>query len=108
MSTHGQETSLCPPCQVEICTPIQVDICTQCQVEENDGTFFISGTFRVRAAVASSPAELDQLIELADQIGQAIKQTVAVTSLEVADRRVAHFLQETMNRDFGLQVRAWK
>ena len=34
MSTHAQDISLCPPCQVDICTPSQVDICTQCQAEE--------------------------------------------------------------------------
>ncbi|MCL2118331.1 MAG: hypothetical protein FWH27_07900, partial [Planctomycetaceae bacterium] len=57
---------------------------TQCQAEENHGTFFISGTFRVQADIASSAGELDQLIDLADRIGQAVKQTAAVTSLEVA------------------------
>jgi hypothetical protein len=35
------------------------------------------------------------LIDLADRIGQAIKPTVAVTSLEVADQRIAQFTQET-------------
>jgi hypothetical protein len=45
-------------------------IFTPCQVDATDGSFFLSGAFRVRADFVSSSDELNQRIEFADPSGE--------------------------------------
>lgn len=67
---------------------------TDCKALEQNGSFLIVGSFRVRADIVPSAEELDRIVELADQIGDFIKRNIATTTLEQADRRAARLAQE--------------
>ena len=66
----------------------------QCKVEDIDGTLQLIGTFAVPYDIASSAGELNEIIALADQIGQVLKQNIALAALQHADRRAARLAQE--------------
>jgi len=66
----------------------------QCKVEDIDGTLHLTGTFALRYDIASAASELNDIIELADQIGQVLKQEIALAALKHADSRAAQLAQE--------------
>jgi hypothetical protein len=66
----------------------------RCKVESIDGTLHLTGTFAVRYDIASSASELDDIIDLADHIGQVLKQQSALAALEYADQQAARLAQE--------------
>jgi hypothetical protein len=67
---------------------------TSCTANELEDCFHITGSFDIRVSLASSPDELDEIIALADHVGQLVKQNVATTTLERADQRAAALAQE--------------
>ena len=64
-----------------------------CKVGD-DGVLHLVGAFAVRAAIASTTGELDQIVDLADHIGQLLKQKIATVTIECADQRAAQLVQE--------------
>lgn len=62
---------------------------TDCKVVEINGSRHFTGTFAVQTDIPSSPAELDQIIDISTQIGRKVQQTVAITSIEHADGQIA-------------------
>ena len=66
---------------------------TDCKVGD-DGTLYLIGAFAVRADIAPSADELDQIVALGDHIGQLLKQKIATTTIECADQRAAQLAQE--------------
>ena len=67
---------------------------TDCKVADHDGFLLLTGTFSVRADIVPSAEELDQIIDLADQIGQFLKRNIATTTIEHADQRAARLAQD--------------
>jgi hypothetical protein len=67
---------------------------TDCKVNERDGCLHLTGSFNVRADIAPSVSELDQIVDLADHIGQLLKQQIATATIREADRRAAKLAQE--------------
>lgn len=66
---------------------------SDCNVIESDGSILLEGSFRVKVALDPSLNELDQIVELADAIGQLLKANIATNTLEHADKRAAHLAQ---------------
>ena len=64
-----------------------------CKVDEN-GYFHLTGSFDVRANIAPSESELDQIVDLSDQIGQRVKQIIATATIQEADQRTAGLAQD--------------
>ena len=64
-----------------------------CIVDEN-GYFHLTGSFDVRAPIAPSESELDQIVDLSDQIGQRIKLTIATATIQEPDQRAAGLAQD--------------
>jgi len=74
--------------------PIQsTPFSSHCKVDDIDGCLHLTGSFAVRIDIVPSPDELDQLVDLADDIGQRLKQQIAVTAIEHADQRAASLAQ---------------
>jgi len=65
-----------------------------CKVENIDGTLRLTGSFDIPYSIAHAASELDDIIDLADQIGQVLKQNIALAALEHADRQAARLAQE--------------
>ena len=63
-----------------------------CKVDDN-GYLHLTGSFAVRAAIAPICGEIDQIVDLADHIGQLLKQQIAVVTIQEADRRAAQLAQ---------------
>ena len=66
---------------------------TDCKVGE-DGSLHLIGAFAVRADIAPSADELDQIVALGEHIGQLLKQKIATVTIECADQRAAQLAQE--------------
>jgi hypothetical protein len=66
----------------------------QCKVEDIDGTLRLIGSFDVPYNIAASANELDEIIALAEHIGQVLKQNIAIAALEHADQQAARLAQE--------------
>ena len=76
-------------------TPNQsIPFSAQCKVENIGGTLQLTGTFSLPYDIASTASELNDIIDLADQIGQVLKQEIAVTALQHADSQSARLAQE--------------
>jgi len=67
--------------------------CVDCKVDDN-GCLHLTGSFDVRVDIAPSTSELDQIVDLADHIGQRLKQHIATATINEADRRATRLVQE--------------
>jgi len=65
-----------------------------CKVDDIDGTFHLTGSFAIPYALAATASELDEIVDIADHIGQVLKQHIALAALQHADIRATHLAQE--------------